>query len=114
MGKLGIRLPPHVGADAFMRLGPDGDLFGLRRGGLSRKKLLANNGTIKLADANPTGVLRKRLHTKDNLVHLEHPRFAGEVRRLTAAAPTGADHPLRLFTIREPRSQNSWLHNIPR
>lgn len=114
MGRLGIRLPPHVGVDAFMRLGPDGDLFGLRRRGLSRKKLLANNGAIKLADANPTGVLRKRLHTQDKLVHLEHPRFAGEMLRLTAAAPTGSAHPLRLFTIREPRSQNSWLHNIPR
>jgi formate dehydrogenase len=114
MGKLGIRVPPHVGVDIFMRLGPDGDLFGLRRRGLSRKKLLRHDGAIKLGDASPTGVLRKRLHTKDRLVHLEHPLFAEEMRRLRSAATADADHPLRLFTIRESRSQNSWLHNIPR
>src|SRR6202011_596 len=89
-------------------------LFGLRRGGLSRKKLLRHDGAIKLGDASPTGVLRKRLHTKDRLVHLEHPRFAEEMRRLHGAAMADGDHPLRLFTIRESRSQNSWLHNIPR
>jgi formate dehydrogenase len=114
MGRLGIRVPPHVGVDAFMRLGPDGDLFGLRRGGLSRKKLLKNDGPITLADACPTGVLRKRLHTKDRRVHLQHPLFAEELRRLTATSVADPDHPLRLFSIRESRSQNSWLHNIPR
>jgi len=114
MGRLGIRLPPHVGIDLFMRLGPDGDLFGLRRGGLSRKKLLNHDGPVKLGDASPTGVLRKRLHTKDHMVHLEQPRFAGEMRRLAASATADAEHPLRLFSIRESRSQNSWLHNIPR
>jgi formate dehydrogenase len=114
MGKLGIRVPPHVGVDAFMRLGPDGDLFGLRRGGLSRKKLLRHDGPIALADACPTGVLRKRLHTKDRRVHLEHLLFAQEMQRLRAVPVADADHPLRLFSIRESRSQNSWLHNIPR
>jgi formate dehydrogenase len=114
MGRLGIRLPPHVGVDLFMRLGPEGDLFGLRRGGLSRKRLLRNDGAIKLGDTSPTGVLRKRLHTKDHLVHLEQPKFAGEMERLTATQVTDQDHPLRLFSIRETRSQNSWLHNIPR
>ncbi len=114
MGRLGIRVPPYVGIDLFMRLGPDGDLFGLRRGGLSRKKLLRNDGAIKLGDAPPTGVLRKRLHTKDKLVHLHHQLFADELRRLNDGLADDPDHPLRLFTIRETRSQNSWLHNIPR
>jgi formate dehydrogenase len=114
MGRLGIRVPPHVGVDLFMRLGPDGDLFGLRRGGLSRKKLLRHDGAVKLGDASPVGVLRKRLHTKDRMVHLEQPRFAGEMRRLIASEIGDAEHPLRLFSIRESRSQNSWLHNIPR
>ncbi len=59
-------------------------------------------------------MLRKRLHTKDRLVHLEHPRFAEEMRRLTTSTVADADHPLKLFSIREARSQNSWLHNIPR
>jgi formate dehydrogenase len=114
LGRLGIRLPPYVGVDLFMRLGPDGDLFGLRRGGLSRKKLLRHDGAVKLGDASPTGVLRKRLHTKDRMVHLQHLQFAEEMRRLRAAHSVDPDHPLRLFSIRESRSQNSWLHNVPR
>jgi formate dehydrogenase len=113
MGRLGIRVPPHIGVDLFMRLGPNGDLFGLRRGGLSRKKLLNHDGAIKLGDS-PTGVLRKRLHTKDHRVHLKHPCFSEEMRRLLESEITDPEHPLRLFSIRDSRSQNSWLHNIPR
>jgi formate dehydrogenase len=114
MGRLGIRIPPHIGADLFMRIGPDGDLFGLRRGGLSRKKLVRHDGAIKLADHCPTGVLGKRIHTKDKRVHLEHPMFTEELRRMTASQTADREHPLRLFTIRELRSQNSWLHNVPK
>jgi formate dehydrogenase len=111
MGKLGLRLPPHVGVDVFMRLGRDGDLFGLRRRGISRAKLLRTNGAVKLADACPTGVLRKRLRTKSKRVELAHPVFAAELGRLLEQR-TDPDA-LRLFTIRENRSHNSWLHNVP-
>jgi hypothetical protein len=114
MGRLGIRVPPSLGADLFVRIGPDGDLFGLRRRGLSRKKLIREGGPIKLADHCSTGVLRKRLQTKDRRVHLDHDMFADELRRLVATETTDPKHPLRLFTIRELRSQNSWLHNVPK
>ncbi|WP_354698816.1 Formate dehydrogenase H [Paraconexibacter sp. AEG42_29] len=114
MGRLGIRLPPWVGVDLFMRVSPDGDLFGLRRRGISRKKLLRHDGAIKLHDRPATGVLRKKVHTKDKRVHLEHPVFTSEMARLHATPSADAEHPLRLFTIRELRSQNSWLHNVPK
>jgi formate dehydrogenase len=114
LGRLGLRVPPHIGLDILLRLGPEGDLFGLRRGGLSRRKLLRAGGPVKLADSAPTGVLRKRLHTKDKLVHLEHSLMTEEMRRLTHTATADPAHPLKLFSIRELRSQNSWLHNIPR
>lgn len=113
LGKLGVRLPPHIAVDAFMRLGPSGDLFGLRRGGISRKKLIRNQGAIKLADSPPTGVLAKRLRTKSKRIELEHPVLREEMARMTARTGTDAEHPLRIFTIRENRSQNSWLHNVP-
>ena len=114
MGKLGLRLPPHVGVDVFMRLGRDGDLFGLRRRGISRKKLMRTNGAVQLADRAPTGVLPKRLRTKSKRIELAHQLYADEMSRLTARTSTVDEaHPLRLFTIRENRSQNSWLHNIP-
>ncbi|UTI62648.1 molybdopterin-dependent oxidoreductase [Paraconexibacter antarcticus] len=114
MGRLGIRLPPHVGVDAFMRIGPDGDLFGLRRNGLSRKKLLKAGAPVKLADHSPVGIIRDRIRHKDRMVHLEHRLFADELERLRTIEGLDDAHPLRLFTIRELRSQNSWLHNVPK
>ncbi len=112
LGRLGIRVPPWVGVDVFMRLGRDGDLFGLRRRGISRKKLMRHGNPVKLADTLETGVLRKKIHTKDKKVHLGDPMWAREMDRLKAAAGPDDAHPLRLFTIRELRSQNSWLHNV--
>jgi formate dehydrogenase len=40
--------------------------------------------------------------------------FTEELRRMTASDSTDPEYPLRLFSIRESRSQNSWLHNVPR
>lgn len=114
MGKLGVRLPPWLGVDLFMRIGPDGDLFGLRRRGISRRKLMRHDGAIKLHDRIATGVLRKKVHTKDRRVHLEHRLIKDEMARLHATPSADGEHPLRLFTIRELRSQNSWLHNVPK
>jgi len=114
LGRLGVRLPPHVAVDAFMRLSRFGDLFGLRRSGISRKKLMGHDGAIKLADGIETGVLRKKIHTKDKRVHLGHDLFRDEITRMYATPTADVEHPLRLFTIRELRSQNSWLHNVPK
>ena len=114
MGRLGIRVPPHIGADLFMRIGPAGDLFGLRRRGVSRKKLIRAGRPVKLADHNPTGVLRKRLHTRSRRVELHHDVFRREMARLVSTPSAAPDSGLRLFTVRELRSQNSWLHNVPK
>jgi formate dehydrogenase len=114
LGRLGIRPAPHVGVDLAIRLGKHGDLFGLRPKGLSRKKLMRRDGAIKLADAPGTGTLRKKVHTKDRKVHLDHDLFRAEMMRLLATPTADAEHPLRLFTVRELRSQNSWLHNVPK
>ncbi len=114
LGRLGIRPKPSFLVDLALRLGPEGDLLGLRPRGLSRKKLLRHGGAIKLADGLPTGVRRKRVHHKDRRVHLDHPIFATEMQRLLASAPDDPEFPLRLFGVRELRSHNSWLHNVPK
>lgn len=115
LGKLGIRLKPATVVDLFMRLAPEGDLFGLRPNGLSRKKLYANPGGIKLDDAPPVGVLRKKIHHRDRKVHLGHPLFKTEMQRMVArGCVTSDEFPLRLISMRELQSQNSWLHNSPR
>jgi len=114
MGKLGIRPTPAATLDLVLRLSPVGDLFGLRRRGWNRKKLLAHGGGVQFASGLPTGVLRKRLHTKDKRVHLEHELFRDEVDRLVSHDSEDPEYPLRLFSVRELRSQNTWLQNVPK
>ncbi|AYF75320.1 molybdopterin oxidoreductase [Nocardia yunnanensis] len=114
LGKLGVRLSPPLIVDLVMRVGRHGDLFGLRPGGLNRKKLLAHDGAIKLADACETGVLSRKLHTADKRIHLDSPEMLDETRRLAAMPALTPAFPLRLFSIRDLRSHNSWLHNVPK
>jgi formate dehydrogenase len=112
LGRLGIRMSPQTAFDLFLRIGPEGDLFGLRRRGWNRKKAFANPRGAKLAEHCPTGVLRKRLRTKGKRIALAHPELRTELDRLAARVPD-PDLPLRLVTLRETRSHNSWLHNVP-
>ncbi|HKP41743.1 molybdopterin-containing oxidoreductase family protein [Mycobacterium sp.] len=115
MGRLGIRVTPAQSVDILLRLGPEGDLFGLRRRGLSRKKLLATGAGVKLADGLPTGVRTKRVNHKDRRVHVDHPLFKSEIERLLATSDgNDPEYPLRVFSVREFRSHNSWLHNVPK
>lgn len=115
LGKLGLRPSPAFLMDVGLRTGPEGDWFGLRPGGLSRRKLMAGNGAVKLADGLPTGVLRKRIFTKDRKVQLDHAVIRGEMARLLASDTTvDASYPLSLISLRELRTQNTWLHNIPK
>ncbi|MGX1811158.1 molybdopterin-dependent oxidoreductase [Nocardia sp. NPDC055321] len=114
LAALGIRIPPYLMVDLVLRTGRHGDLFGLRRSGLSRKKLLATQGAVKLADACPVGVLPQRVFTTDKRVHLGHDELVEEVDRLVAAAIDDPRYPLRLFSIRQLRSHNTWMHNHDR
>ncbi|TCJ97654.1 formate dehydrogenase [Nocardia alba] len=113
LARIGIRFSPAQLIDLAVRLGPHGDLFGLRRKGLSRRKLMATEGAVKLADDCPVGVFDAKIQHTDRRVHLLHAEIGSEIDRLI----DGIDdprYPLRLFSVRELRSHNSWLHNIPR
>lgn len=115
LGKLGLRPSPAFLMDVGLRTGPEGDWFGLRPKGLSRKKLMNHNGAIKLADGLPTGILKKRLFTKGKKVQLDHALIRAEMTRLlTFDTTVNADYPLSLISLRELRTQNTWLHNIPK
>ncbi len=116
LGRLGIKLSPRQLIDLGLRLGPKGDLFGLRRGGLSIAKLRRNPHGIRLGEHHPTGVLRKKLFHRDKRVHLDAPQIAAEVRALIREAASADDpsFPLRLIGMRELRSHNSWMHNVPK
>lgn len=115
LGKLGLRASPSFLMDVGLRTGPEGDWFGLRPGGLSRKKLMQRNGAVKLADGLPTGVLRKRIFTKGRKVLLDHAVIRREMARLLAfSTEVDAAFPLSLISLRELRTQNTWLHNVPK
>jgi anaerobic selenocysteine-containing dehydrogenase len=113
LAKLGLRIQPHTVIDLTMRIGKYGDLFGLRPKGLSRKKLMATQGAVKLADDCAEGVFAKKVFHDDHRVHLDQPDMAAETRRLIASTDD-ARYPMRLFSIRTLRSHNTWLHNVPR
>ncbi len=105
------RLTPRKLMEALLRLGPYGDRFGLRRGGLNPKKLRANPHGIVLAEHAPTGILRSSVRHSDHLVHLDPPEIAAELDRLGEGYDEDPAYPLRLIGLRELRSQNSWMHN---
>jgi formate dehydrogenase len=114
LGRLGIRLPPAKAIDLFLRTGPEGDFYGLRPKGLSIKKLRRTPSGRLLGDRCPTGVQSKRVFHKDRLVHFDHPEIRTAMDRLAADAVENPDFPLRLVSLRELRSHNTWFHNVDR
>jgi formate dehydrogenase len=112
--RAGVRITPQRLLDLLLRVGPDGDRFGLRRGGLSVAALRAQPHGVKLADHLPTGVLRSKVRHRDRRVHLAPAEIVAEVERLAADGAQSAELPLRLIGQRELRSHNSWMHNSPK
>jgi formate dehydrogenase len=113
LGKVGVKISPRRLVDLILRTGPKGDLFGLRRGGLSVKKLASEPHGIVLADHLSGDVLRKQIRHKDKRIRLDAPEISAEVDRLTSANGHDPNFPLRLIGLRELRSHNSWMHNAP-
>lgn len=109
----GLRLTPQKMMNALLRIGPYGDRFGLRRGGLNPQKLKDNPHGIVLAEHAPHGVLRDVVVHRDGKVCLDPAEIVAEVARLGTAPGTSTAYPLSAIGIRELRSQNSWMHNSP-
>lgn len=112
LGRVLCRMPlvsPVRLLDLALRLGPRGDLFGLRRG-LSLRTLRRRPHGVVLADEVRTGVLREVVRHRDRRVRLDPPEILAEFARLGERADDPA-YPLRLIGLRELRSQNSWMHN---
>jgi anaerobic selenocysteine-containing dehydrogenase len=109
----GRRLAPRALADAIIRMAEGGDRFGLRRKGLSFGRLTAQypHGKV-VAEHVPTGVLSTLVAYRGRRIRLAHNSIADEVKRLSLRTESD-DYPLRLIGMREPRSENSWMHNSP-
>jgi formate dehydrogenase len=113
LARAGLRVSPKRLLDFLLRTGPDGDRFGLRRGGLSLAKLRRNPHGIVLADHIATGVLRRKVRHRDRRVSLAPAAIVDEVERLGSANGADPSFPMRLIGMRELRSHNSWMHNAP-
>jgi anaerobic selenocysteine-containing dehydrogenase len=109
----GVELSAAPVMDALIRMSQGGDRFGLRRGGLTLRRLIERHPHgVVLAPHIRTGVLRDAVAYVSRRVQLVHPDIAAEVDKLTRRARTDG-YPLRLIGMREPRSENSWMHNSP-
>lgn len=111
LGGVARRIVPRVLFDAMLRLGPYGDRFGLRRGGLNVKKLRKNPHGVVLGDFVITGVVEDRLNHADGRAHIGSAEVVAEVERLRSSNHFDPDYPMRLFGRRELRSINSWMKN---
>jgi formate dehydrogenase len=114
LGRAGVRVSPERLIDLMIRVGPRGDRFGLRRGGLNLERLRREPHGMVLADGLPTGTLKQRLAHDDGRVRVAPPEIVDEVARLESDPDPAANGlPLRLIGLRELRSHNSWMHNVP-
>ena len=117
LAKAGIRLKPRTLVDLILRTSRCGDLFGLRRGGLSFAKLLDSPDGVSLRTELPVGVIGKYLQTPDRRIDLAPAAMRAEFARLQDKGPDcamTASYPLWLVGRRESHSHNSWMHNNKR
>lgn len=114
LGRLGWRPSPLGIVNFLLRLGPFGDLFGLRPGGVNVAKLKKNPRWM-LAEEQPTGILPKRVLHSDKLVRLDPPEIMAEINILGQRNPPDRErYPLMLVGMREIRTHNTWMHNSPK
>jgi anaerobic selenocysteine-containing dehydrogenase len=113
LGVLGVELSPRLLMDALIRMSQGGDRFGVRRGGLTLRRLIEQHPHgVVLEPHVRTGVLRDVVAYLSRRIRLAHPDIAAEVAKL-ATDRTPNDYPLQMIGMREPRSENSWMHNAP-
>ncbi|HKV21404.1 MAG TPA: molybdopterin dinucleotide binding domain-containing protein, partial [Mycobacterium sp.] len=113
-GALGVMrwLKPRWMMDALIRMSEGGDRFGLRRGVSLRALTDQHPHGVVVAQHIRTDVLRDAVAYRSRRVKLVHPDIADEVEKLSCGAHFDG-YPLRMIGMREPRSENSWMHNSP-
>jgi len=110
---LEARVGPARLIDFELRSGPYGDHFGARPDGLSLAKLEAHPHGIDLGALEPR--LPEVLRTPSGRIELAPPLLLEDLERMAAhllATPTHEG--MLLVGRRQLRSNNSWMHNLPR
>jgi anaerobic selenocysteine-containing dehydrogenase len=112
--RLGKPYSPDATIDLAIRLGPHGDHFLPWREGLTGKKVREAPNGIDLGPMRPG--IERRIHHRDGKVNLEPSgpfvvalgELAAELKR------ERAEGELLLIGRRDIRSNNSWMHNLPK
>jgi anaerobic selenocysteine-containing dehydrogenase len=113
LGTFGRRLSPRAIADGMIRLSDGGDRYGLRRGGLTFDRLSAEHPHgVVVAPHIRTGVLDEVVVYRHGRIRLRHDDIAAEISAMIGRGQP-AGFPMRMIGMREPRSENSWMHNAP-
>ena len=96
-----------------LRNGPYGDGFRPWRRGLRMGDLESHRKGVDLGPLEPC--LARVLDTKNGRIELAHPVIIEELDRLSETIATAAtgEHELVMIGRRDPRTNNSWLHNAP-
>jgi len=97
--------------DILLRCGPHGDGFGSNPDGLSLAKLEENPHGVDLGPLQPR--IPDVLRTPSGRVELAPPQITADVPRLLASLERHDDGVV-LIGRRHLRSNNSWMHNLPK
>jgi anaerobic selenocysteine-containing dehydrogenase len=111
--RFGRHFTPRPFVDAMIRMSAGGNRFGLRRGGLTFGRLTQRHPHgVVVSPHIRTDVLDEVVAYRHGRVHLEHGDIAAEIIDLSRRG-SPQDYPMRMIGMREPRSENSWMHNAP-
>jgi anaerobic selenocysteine-containing dehydrogenase len=105
----GLRGPERV-IDLLMRVGPYGDGFGRRPGGLTLERVREARHGLDLGPLQPR--LREVLSTASGRVELAPPMLLSDLTRLRARLARPAED-MVLIGRRDLRASNSFMHNLP-
>jgi anaerobic selenocysteine-containing dehydrogenase len=97
--------------DLAIRTGPQGDHYGRRPTGLTRAKLAAEPNGVDFGPLEPR--LGEVLQTPSGRMELAPEYILSDLDRLRQRLGRG-DEGLVLVSRRHLRSNNSWLHNVPK
>jgi anaerobic selenocysteine-containing dehydrogenase len=97
--------------DLAIRTGPQGDDYGRRPAGLTRARLAAEPNGLDFGPLEPR--LGEVLQTPSGRMELAPEYILGDLDRLRERLGR-ADEGLVLVSRRHLRSNNSWLHNVPK
>lgn len=112
-GLFGRSFTPRPFVDAMIRMSAGGNRFGLRRGGLTFRRLTERHPHgVVVAPHLRTGVLDEVVAYSRGRVRLQHDDIAAEIVDLWRRSGPPL-FPMRVIGMREPRSENSWMHNAP-